>query len=361
MPDWTPVWSKKLNVVLVGQTFAASRTVQRVSALRDIGCLVDVVPTTRVEHNYETPPSLMARLCYRLRRPQDLAKTNETILSIVKPDTDILWLDAADTVQGSTLREAKRLAPNLRIIWYSEDDLMNKRLRTVWLESSIPYIDLWSSTKSFNLSPAEMPSLGVGQMFFVNNSYDPSVHRPIEVTTSVRTQFSADIGFVGTYEAPRAQSLMALAMAGMKVRVWGNGWQRLAGQHPNLMIEGKPVYNDDYASVISATAINLCFLRYANRDLQTCRSVEIPACGGFMVHERNVEITGLFRENQEAVYFDDDDELLMQCEKWLSDVDDRARVSASGLHRVQELRLDHHANATRILNAALSDVTGVST
>lgn len=76
-----------------------------------------------------------------------------------------------------------------------------------------------------------------------------------------------------------------------------------------------------------------------------------------MVHERNAEITGLFRENQDAAYFGDDEELLMQCEKWLSDVEGRARVSASGLQRVQSLRLDHQANATRILNAALSDST----
>lgn len=357
MPDWTPAWSRQLKVVLVGQTFAASRTVQRVSALQDLGCLVDVVPTTPAAHDYETPPSLMARLCYRLRRPQDLAKTNETMLSVVKPDTDVLWLDAADIVHGATLREARRLAPNLRIIWYSEDDLMNKRLRTVWLDSSIPYIDLWASTKSFNLRPAEIPSLGVGQMLFVNNSYDPSVHRPIDVTSTERSQFAADVGFVGTYEAPRARSLIFLAEAGMKVRIWGNGWQRHSDLHPNLKIEGQAVYNDDYASVINATAINLCFLRHANRDLQTCRSVEIPACGGFMVHERNAEITGLFRENQDAAYFGDDEELLMQCEKWLSDVEGRARVSASGLQRVQSLRLDHQANATRILNAALSDST----
>ncbi len=348
----------RLNVVLVGQTFAASRTVQRVSALEALGCNVVVVPTTPDGHDYETRPSLRARLRYRLRRPKDIANANSRLLEVVTTTTDVLWLDSADTIRGDTLRQVKRRVPEIRIIWYSEDDLMNKRLRTVWLESAIPFIDLWSSTKSFNLRPEEMPKLGVGPMLFVNNSYDPAIHRPITLTDEERHNFSADVGFVGTYEGPRARSLLHLASRGMKVRVWGNGWDRLGEQNPNLIVEGHPVYNDDYAAVIGATTINLCFLRHANRDLQTCRSVEIPACGGFMIHERNHEISTLFREDQEAVFFESDDELFAKCELWSSDSIGRARIADAGRRRVQELKLDHQSNVTRILEAAQTQPTG---
>ena len=97
--------------------------------------------------------------------------------------------------------------------------------------------------------------------------------------------------------------------------------------------------------------VNLCFLRHANRDLQTCRSIELPACGGFMVHERNDEIEALLRDLREAVYFSDDDELLSLCRFWLDRKDRRKSIATNARKRVEALELSHQANISRILGA----------
>ena len=102
---------------------------------------------------------------------------------------------------------------------------------------------------------------------------------------------------------------------------------------------------------MAASPVNLCFLRQANRDLQTCRSIELPACGAFMVHERNDEIGALLRDSQDAVYFSDDDELLAVCRHWLDRADDRNILAANARRRVEELQLSHRDNITRILDA----------
>ncbi len=321
------------------------------------GVNVAVVPTVPEGNDYDTPPTISARVRYRLRRPADPANANVGILTAVKPETDILWLDAADMVRRDTVAKARRIAPGLRVVWYAEDDLMNSRLRTVWLEKLIPEIDLWVTTKSFNTAPDEMPSLGVRKMLFVNNSYDPSVHRPVDVPETGSERFGTDISFVGTYEEPRARSIASLATAGFRVRVWGNGWGRCPVSHDNMEVMNATVYNDDYARVIGASAINLCFLRHANRDLQTCRSIEIPACGGFMVHERNDEITTLLREDAEAVYFGSDSELVEKCDYWLKRPVERADVSGRARRRVQQLELDHRSIVRKIVGTALGSVS----
>jgi len=326
--------------------------------MRALGCRVVQVPTTPPGQDYETPPSLMQRLRYRLRLPADVAGSNESLLAAIAQGADVLWLDAADMIWPKTLQQAKRVNPDIKIIWYAEDDMMNHRLRTRWLERSLSLFDLWVTTKSFNADVSEMPSLGVIDVLFVNNSFDANLHRPIAASDQDKQQFGSPVSFIGTFEEPRAQSLLHLARQGFSVRVWGNGWGDWVGRHDNLRIENRPAYNDDFARVIAASDINLCFLRKSNRDLQTCRSIEIPACGGFMVHERNDEITALFREDREAVYFFDNDALVEACENWLRRDDDRGRIGQAARNRAFELDLSHESNVVRILNAAGSQGAG---
>jgi hypothetical protein len=339
------------RIIVVGQTFEESRTVQRVKAMRSLGCSVRCVRTAPAGVNYETPPDLMQRIRYRLRLPGDPAKTNGTIIGEVERGADILWLEAADMVRPSTLRRARRISENLALVWYSEDDMMNPRIRTRYLEGALPLFDLAVTTKSFNARPEELPSLGARRVLFVNNSCDPLLHRPIDVSEEERKRFGAPVSFIGSFEQPRGQSVLHLARHGLNVRVWGNGWADWVGRHPNLTVENKPAYNDDFAMVVSASPINLCFLRRSNRDLQTCRSMEIPACSGFMIHERNDEITTLYREGKEAVYFSSDDELAAVCSLWLSRGKQRRAVGAAARERTFERELIHGSNVIRILNA----------
>ncbi len=343
-------WHSPPFVVIVGQLFDASRTLQRAAAMQAMGCPLISIPITKPGQNYETRPSLVTRIRHRLRLPGDPAGANQAILSSLNDKVEILWLDAADMIRADTLRAAKQKHPDLSIVWYSEDDMMNPRLRTRWLEAAVPYIDLWVTTKSFNTAADEIPALGVQHMLFVNNSYDPLIHRPLAISQDDITRYGSPVSFIGTYEEPRAKSVLHLAQAGYEVRVWGNGWNGMKALHDKLKIEGRPAYNDEFAKVIAASDINLCFLRHANRDFQTCRSIEIPGCAGFMVHERNPEIEGLFRDGQEALYFSDDHELINICSAWLGKNDHRRRVAEAAKQRAEELSMDHRANLTRVYN-----------
>lgn len=348
--------NRPLRIALVGQTFAASRTVQRGRALRRLGHTVTAIPITPPDHDYETRPSLATRLRYHLRFPGDPANANDAVIAAAA-NVDIVWMEAAAMITGSTLARAKADNPSLRIICYSEDDMMNSKHRSRWSEQTFRHIDLWVTTKSFNTADNELPAMGVARTMFVNNGYDPELHREIENPMQHRAQFGAPVGFIGTFEAPRARSLLALADAGIAVRVWGNGWSSLTGRHENLKIEGRPIYNEDYVRAINATDINLCFLRHGNRDQQTCRSVEIPACGGFMMHEQSDEIAELFRDNREAVMFKDDHNLIASCRAWLDRASERGTMRKAARNRAETLGLAHDDIVASVLDscAALGD------
>lgn len=340
------------HVAFVSETFPASRSVQRLNALRALGLRVTSIPVTPPGADYETAPSLQDRLRYRLRRPADRSGANQALLDLSETDPpSLVWLDNAKTIRPQTLSRLAVRNPRPAFVWFSEDDMMNPRMGSVWLDGAIPIFDLWVTTKSFNAEPAELPAKGVRKVLFVDNSFDPATHFPEPVGEAERGAFGADISFIGTFERPRAHSLRILAEAGFRVRVWGNGWASMKNVHPGLRIEDKPVYGADFRRAIACSAINLGFLRKSNRDRQTCRSIEVPACGGFMLHEHAEEMTRILRPGEEAAYFHDDLALITACERWLSDPLGRDRIAAAACGRVRSLRLDHASTVSRILSA----------
>ncbi len=142
-----------------------------------------------------------------------------------------------------------------------------------------------------------------------------------------------DVGFVGGFERDRAEQITYLAEQGIPVRIYGSYWERWPNLHPLITIKGKGVFGDEYTKAICATKINLGFLRKLNRDLQTQRSVEIPACGGFLLAERTDEHLALFEEGQEAEFFASNEELLEKVKYYLAHPEQRQRIAAAGRER----------------------------
>ena len=103
--------------------------------------------------------------------------------------------------------------------------------------------------------------------------------------------------------------------------------------HPDLRVEGRTLTSAEYVRAIWATDVNLGFLRRQNRDLHTDRSVEIPACGGFLLAERSSEHEELFRGGEEADWFTGEDELVRKVRHWLDRPDERAQVARAGRAR----------------------------
>jgi hypothetical protein len=333
---------KQLRVIVIGAMIPGSRTIQRTRAARQLGHRVSVISTVPDGRRYEDPPSLSTRIRYRLRLPEDPVGANERLFDAAQMGCDLVWMENAPLIRRRTLERVRNIPSPPRIAWFAEDDMMSPRHGSWFLDRSLHLFDLWVTTKSFNALPDEMPARGVRRILFVNNSFDPQIHRPVEISPQENERFGCGVCFVGTYERPRAESLLHLARSGIRVRVWGSGWKRARGSHPLLQIENRTVYDDDYTKVICASSINLAFLRKSNRDLQTTRSMEIPACGGFMLHERNSEITALFRENEEAGYFSDDQELVVNCQRWLADEADRRRIAAAGHQEALSGGYTHH-------------------
>lgn len=261
---------------------------------------------------------------------------NKTICSLVSQNNyDIVWIDKGQTIFPETLHYIKKVSPHSIIVSYSPDNMALRHNQTQQYLNCIPLYDYIVTNKSYIIE--DLKKLGAKHVLFVNNSYEDSFHYPRELSVLDIQELGGDVGFIGAWEKERCESVCYLADHGIKVRVFGVGkWADYKNYSPNLRIEERQLLGEDYCKSLQAFKISLCFLRKMNFDQQTTRSVEIPACGGFMLAERTDEHLSMFEEGKEAAYFSSNEELLEKCRYYLEHEEERMQIAENGLKKCRE-------------------------
>jgi spore maturation protein CgeB len=340
-----------MRILFVGDLSSYARAKQRYLVMEELGCKLKglswVIPETELNPKYK--PHFWERLRRKLGYPIDTVDLNQNLLpTIVSYKPDLIWVEKTNTIWFKTYQKIKSQFPEVKIIYYSEDDIYIPNNRSVYLRKSLPIFDTVYTTKPRNLK--ELPLLGAKKVVCVFQAYDRNFHRPINLSNEERATWGSDVGFVGTFERDRAEKMLFLAENGIKVRIWGGNWQYWKNKHPNLLVEAKLVLNEDFLKVINSTRINLNFLRKMNRDQHTSRSLEIPACEGFMLAERTEEHQQLFDEGKDAEFFDTPDELLEKVNYYLANEEERLHIAKAGRQRCLKSGYSHHNRIKQILD-----------
>lgn len=323
-----------MKILSVGGMNGLSNTcLHRNWALEKIADHIDVVNTSTKKC------SLWYRIAYHLflyglpiRLPEGNHENKKMKEMVDGNNYDIVWIDKGLTIAPETLKYIKQKLPNTKIISYSPDNMTLRHNQSQQYLQCIPLYDYIITNKSYILD--DMRKLGAKNIQFVNNSYEENFHHPYPLTEKEKKELGGDVGFVGMWEKERCKSILYLAQHGVKVKVFGNKtWERYKEYSPNLEIVGHLLKGEDYCKSLQAFRISLCFLRKMNYDQQTTRSVEIPACGGFMLAERTKEHLVMFEEGKEAAFFSSNEELLEKCLYYLSHEEERKQIALAGRKR----------------------------
>ncbi len=338
----------RTTILYVGSILYEGTCLQRKRALERRG--YEVV-TINSRPSFVNPSfTFFARVKRKLTMLHYQRRVNQQILQqlVALKDRKItLWLDKQLAVKASTLKTARKLCPDMRIVSYTPDDYKNPDNQSRHYLQCIPRYDLYVTTKSYNIN--ELIADGARDVLFVNNAFAPEIHRPVVLSQEERKQYGCDVGFVGRYEDDRCQQMAFLADNGIDV-LWHCPDVTQKSKIPgNIRVSTRYLSGDDYAKALCASKIALCFLTKANRDLQTQRSIEIPACGVFMLAERTEEHTALFQEPREAEFFASPAELLSKVEHYLKHESSRREIANGGLQRTFQSGYDNDSMVERVL------------
>lgn len=323
-----------LRIVVTGEGWHGSSCTGLARGLRAGGHAVELIGSDRFFPAVDR--SVTARALRRGLAPFFRAQYNRHVAAVVRrvqPDFVVVYKGTA--IAPATLAEIRG-----RGIWLCHF-MPDISVEGQWfLDPRIfECFDHVFTTKPFG--PAYFRErFGVRGASFLAHGFDPLVHRPIFPDRQRSGTAPRPVSFIGSWTPRKQAYLQSLveAVGWDKLDVWGEGWGRVRNPLLRNSIHHGPVYGDFYAAAVSASRINLGLLRERHRgdrsgDVTTERTFHIPACGGFLLHERTEELANYYEEGRDCACFGSARELVEKVSYYLDNDDERMRIAGAGHRR----------------------------
>lgn len=284
-------------------------------------------------YNYQKDFNVLEKVFLKFRIPLDLTFLNyRFIRDLAFNSYNAIIIIKGNNIFPISIFLARILNNKVTIISWSLDNMIKKHNSSLYFKFSIPLYDIIYTTKSNTIK--SFKKLNARRVEFITQAYSRFEHYP--------DNFSKDhdygILFIGSPENDRIEKLKFLSEKNIIINVFGNGWEKYdLKKYNNIKLHDRALLGSDFRKAISSSKISLNFLRKINDDIHTSRTFEIPACGGFMISERSNEHSKFFIEDEEAIYFDDSEELYQKIIFYKKDEKRREKIRLNGYKKVQNL------------------------
>lgn len=326
--------SKSYRILCIGETWFGSDARAAFAALRRMGHSVHVLDeNSYVSTQWQSTIAKGLRKIFKPVMVNELKRDAVKFASQFKPDCLFVFKGNWVPPELIAFCRQKKIAS---VNYYPDVSFLT---HGSYIPKTLPLYDRVFTTKTYGLADMKR-ELGVQRSSFLPPGYDPELHRPIVMNEEDKKRYECDVVFVGTWSPKKERVLASLSRALPKVRlkIWGNQWNRSHSKGLAGSIMGSGVTGDEYTKAICGALISLGLLSEAgggasSGDLITARTFQIPACGAFMLHERNSEVLDYFQEDKEAAFFGSPEELADKVLYYLDHPLERQEISRAGLDR----------------------------
>jgi len=289
----------------------------------------------------------LLRFAYRvLQRPLTREFNQEIIDQAENFKPDLFFVFKGHLIFPETIEHLKQLGI-VCIQFYPDVSFYN---HGPYIPKTITKYDWVFSTKPEH--PADLAKqFGYQMSSFLPHAFNPEIHKPVALSARDQEQYECDVSFIGNYSKGKEEMLRYLikACSNLYIKIWGGTSWRKASGDVAAKYQGTPVYGLEYAKAIQCSKINLGLLletvQSAGRgDRITARTFEIPASGGFMLHQRSDTVLQYFEEGHEVAYFDDTEEMIVKIDFYLTHDHKRKKMIKAAHERchMSSYSVDHH-------------------
>ena len=319
------------DILYLGHNYGTSR--HRADALRRLGNKVEIIDLWDFFPKIKIIRDVIGKLIYETGAGWLEPYVRRRILNKLKNrHVDVVWSDQCVFLGRATASEL-RCKTNF-MVTYAIDDPFGTRDKNRFklYRKALSFFDLVVVVREPNVTEAY--EHGASNVLRVFRSADEITHRPLVLTPEKEKRWASDVTFIGTWMPERGPFLKRLMELGVPLTLYGDRWQK-AREWPVLkkVWGGGGLAGDAYVKAIQGAKVCIGLISKSNRDQHTSRSAEIPYIGSVLCAERTDEHMAMYREDNEAVFWNTPEECAKKCFALLSDESKRKSIARASRER----------------------------
>ncbi|OQY76004.1 MAG: hypothetical protein B6D44_00375 [Ignavibacteriales bacterium UTCHB2] len=257
----------------------------------------------------------------------DLIRTAEQL------QPDVIFFFRSDKIYPKTI---KRLSSSMKLLAYCNDDPFSDYYPSYFwrhYKKSLPHFHHIFSYRPKNI--IDLEKLGYKHISLLRDFFSTDYLFPLNELNN--REYLYDVVFIGHFENDdRDLKLLSLLRKGIKVKIFGPEWHRSKYFNELIKFQSEiiPVRDELYNKALNQSKIALVFFSKINNDTYTKRCFEIPATKTFMLSEYTDELATMFEENEEIVFFKQENELIQKIRYYLEHEAERNKIAEAGYKRL---------------------------
>lgn len=286
-------------------------------------------------HGLEDVPwlTLRGRAAYRIKRLKPFIRVTEARQrkQLVKAAADFrpalaIFMGAAGW-DAALIRQVKEMCEGRVVVLATDDPTVVPGLKSLaWLEGLGEFDTVFVPAKA---AIATFYQLGAKRVATYGFSYNPKFHFP----RAASGPYNA-VAYLGSW-GPLQEMWLDRIAAEFALRIYGWGWQHASrtSRARACWARGEGLEADMNAAIASSRII-FNMTRAEHGCTYSAKTLEIPACGGFMLTNWTPEQAELFEDGKECVFYNTMDDMLDKVRYYLENEAEREKIRRAGMQAV---------------------------
>lgn len=240
--------------------------------------------------------------------------------------SDIAIFAGISDWDAELVRSLKILCRGRVVVMTTDNPMIIPGLKSLkWLEGLAEFDTVFVPTKLF--APV-MYQLGAKRVELYNFSYNSKVHFPGSV------KMSNSISYLGCW-GPLQEMWLERVAASFPLRIYGWGWQHAARKSRSraCWMKGEGI-GLEMGTAISSSKITFNMVRAEHGCPYSTKTLEIPACGGFMLTNWSEDQAAIFEDGKECVFYNTMEEMIEKARYYMDNDAERERIRQAGMAAV---------------------------